>query len=160
VIFVTVGTQLAFDRLVNAVDAWAGAHQDLEFFAQIGPTTIRPKFMAHAEFLPPSRVSELMLKSDLIVSHAGMGSILSALKYRKPILIMPRKAGLHEHRNDHQLATAKWLAGRQGVNVAWDESEVSARLDDRHVLAAGDGLPEYASGPLVDQLAAFIAQSK
>ena len=36
-IFVTVGTQLAFDRMIKAVDEWAGARGRTDVFAQVGP---------------------------------------------------------------------------------------------------------------------------
>lgn len=39
-IFVTVGTQVQFDRLIRTVDEWAGARARSDIFAQIGPSTI------------------------------------------------------------------------------------------------------------------------
>ncbi|WP_169140505.1 glycosyltransferase [Aromatoleum toluolicum] len=159
-IFVTVGTQLAFNRLVEAVDKWAEANSDVEVFGQIGPSGLQPRAMTHADFLPPAKADELMRQADLIVSHAGMGSILTALRYQRPILIMPRKAGLGEHRNDHQFATARWLDGRPGVSVAWSEDEVAARLDERHRLSVGPQLAEFASGQLIERLDAYIRASR
>ena len=51
-----------------------------------------------------------------IVAHAGMGTILTALETGKRLLVMPRRAALGEHRNDHQLATVSrspsWAASR------------------------------------------------
>lgn len=43
----------------------------------------------------------------LIVAHAGMGTIISAMTKGKPIIVFPRIAALGEHRNEHQLATSK-----------------------------------------------------
>ncbi len=151
-IFITVGTQLPFDRLVSAVDAWARDHPDLKFFAQVGPTANPPTNLPWVSFVPPSRADHLIRQATLIVAHAGMGSVLTALRYHRPILIMPRLAALGEHRNDHQLATARWLSTRPGVAVAWDETEVAGMLDKRQLLTAGPQLPETASGPLVDRL--------
>jgi len=156
VIFVTVGTQLAFDRLVNTVDAWAAAYPDLEVFGQIGPSSLQPQHMAFSSFLSPPEVDKLFRRATLVVAHAGMGSILSALRYKKPILIMPRKAALGEHRNDHQLATAKWLGDRPGVTVAWDEQQLSASLSQRDLLSAGSGISDFASDELIQRLGAFI----
>lgn len=155
-IFVTVGTQLAFDRLIGAVDDWAGRNAGVEVFAQTGPSTAVPKHLPHAQFVSPSRAEELMRSADLIVSHAGMGSLLTALRYQRPILILPRQAKLGEHRNEHQLATARWMVGRSGVTVAWTEQEIADYLDRRHQFAAGSQIPEHASGPLVDRLRTFI----
>ncbi|MCG8094946.1 MAG: glycosyl transferase family 28, partial [Candidatus Thiodiazotropha endolucinida] len=63
------------------------------------------------------------------VAHAGMGSILSSLSLGKPIIIMPRKASLGEHRNEHQMATAKRFQNRPGVYVAWDEKQLVVLLN-------------------------------
>lgn len=159
-IFVTVGTQLAFDRLVMAVDKWAEANPDIEVFAQVGPCVRRPRAIPHADFVPPAKADALIRQAELIVAHAGMGSILTALRFQRPILIMPRKVGLGEHRNDHQIATARWLDGRAGVSVAWSESEIPEKLDQRRLLAAGPRLGEFASGPLVQRLGDYIRQPR
>lgn len=94
--------------------------------------------------------------AQVIVSHAGMGSLLTALRHRRPILIMPRKASLGEHRNDHQMATARWMEGRPGVTVAWDEAMIGEALDRRSLFCGGPAIPEVASGPLIEKLAHFI----
>lgn len=155
-ILVTVGTQLAFDRLVEAVDLWVGKNPKERAFAQIGPAEYNPKHLESRDFVPPDQADALFQEADLIVSHAGMGSILTALKYKKPILIMPRKAALGEHRNDHQMATAKWLGGRPGVTVAWEVDDVARLLDDRATLRGGEGISEYASSELIANLKKFI----
>lgn len=151
-IFVTVGTQLAFDRLVAAVDVWAGANPSVRVFAQIGPAEQNPRHIEHAPFLSPSRTQALMEEAELIVAHAGMGTVLSALGMGKPILILPRRAGLGEHRNDHQLATARWLEGRPGVHVAWETPDLGPMLDGRQRLAGGAAIAPFASGALVERL--------
>ncbi len=158
-IFVTVGTQLSFDRLISAVDQWASKNPGIDIYAQVGPTDSSPKNIKYSDFLSPDKADELFKKSSLIVSHAGMGSILTALKYKKPILIMPRRASLGEHRNDHQLATAKWLGDSPGVTVAWDEKEIDGLLDNRNALNGGDGICDHASPELINYLKKIILKS-
>jgi len=155
-IFVTVGTQLAFDRMISAVDGWAASAEGQNVFAQIGPGAFRPQHLDFKEFVGPDEADRLFRSASLVVSHAGMGSILTALKYRKPILIMPRKAALGEHRNDHQLATAKWLGDKAGVKVAWGEDELVALLGSRETLRAGDSISDFASPELIANLRNFI----
>jgi len=116
-IFVTTGTQLPFDRLVMNVDEWAGRH-NVEVFAQIGNTTEEPKNIQHAPYISAMEAEDMFKQSSVIVSHAGMGSVLNALKYKKPLIVMPRIAAKGEHRNEHQLATAKWISDIDGINVA------------------------------------------
>lgn len=151
-IFVTVGTQLAFDRLIEAVDVWAGKHPGETVFAQIGPGQYKPKNCTFADFVPPDKANDLIRTADLIISHAGMGSILTALKYQKPILVLPRKASLGEHRNEHQLATAKWLGQKPGVFVADEADDIASILSSRSQLKSGDGISEYAQPTFTDRL--------
>ena len=67
--------------------------------------------------MSPKECTDRMVAADAIIAHAGMGTILTALEMGKPLLVMPRRAELGEHRNDHQLATAMRFAdlgGRHG----------------------------------------------
>ncbi|AEG00267.1 glycosyltransferase [Methylomonas methanica] len=156
-IFVTVGTQLPFERLIVTVDAWAADHPDAPVYAQIGPgCKLTPTHVEHAEFVSPDRADQLFRQARVIVSHAGMGSILTALKYRKPIIIMPRRADLGEHRNDHQWATAEYLGKSPGVSVAWSEHELVAALNRYQSMQGGTGISEYASPELIAYLKTFI----
>lgn len=127
-IFVTVGTQVAFDRMMDVVDAWA-ARTGQDVFAQVGPTKRAFAHLRVAEFLDPADFDRCFQDAGLVIAHAGMGSILSALSFGKPIVIMPRKAALGEHRNDHQMATAKRFEGKAGVSIAWDENDLAELLD-------------------------------
>jgi UDP-N-acetylglucosamine transferase subunit ALG13 len=155
VIFVTVGTQLAFDRLVGAVDRWA-ATSGHEVFAQIGPSTATPEHIAYQDFVDPAECRARMREADAIVAHAGMGTILSALELGKPLVVLPRSAALGEHRNEHQLATARRFAALGSVSVAFDEHELVERLDRLDGLAAGARISPHASDSLVRAVRAFI----
>lgn len=154
-IFVTVGTQLAFDRLVSAVDYWNESNQ-CEVFAQVGPNEYVPKNMQYSQFVDPSKADQLFKTADLIISHAGMGSILTALRHQKPIIIMPRVAALGEHRNDHQLATCKWLGGTSGITVAKDEKHLHELLVNRNELNSGNQISPFASNELINHLKTFF----
>jgi UDP-N-acetylglucosamine transferase subunit ALG13 len=157
VIFVTVGTQLPFDRLVTAVDRWAGHAQPVSHvFAQIGPTELQPRHIEWRDFIGPPECQRRMREADVIVAHAGMGTILSALELGKPLVVMPRRAALGEHRNEHQLATARWLAESRGVSVAFDERELAHKLDAADRLGGGERISEYAGDDFIRALRALI----
>ena len=123
-IFVTVGTELPFDRLIGVVDAWAGRTKRADVFAQIGDSYKRPLHIGYKTFIEPAEFARRFAEAQVIVSHAGMGTILSALQFQKPIVVMPRRAALQEHRNEHQLATARRLAALGKITVAFDEAEL------------------------------------
>jgi UDP-N-acetylglucosamine transferase subunit ALG13 len=129
VIFVTVGGQLPFDRLIHTVDRWAAGQQRGDVFAQIGESASPPNHIEWQRFLSPRDFQSKAREARVLIAHAGMGSILTALEFRKPIVVMPRRAHLGEHRNDHQWATVKHLGKDVGVVVAADEGELLARLD-------------------------------
>lgn len=157
-IFLTVGTQLPFDRLAGAVNRWAGMHPGHEVIAQVGPTEMAFSSMRCERFLSPGSFEELFGSADLIVAHAGMGTILSAAERRKPLLVMPRRASLGEHRNEHQMATATRLESRLGLTVAWEENEVAGKIDS--LLAQGaEGAPVVSATPdrsLLSFVRAFV----
>jgi len=128
-IFVTVGEQLPFDRLIRTVDVWAGTSKK-EIFAQIGRSNYTPKHISYKAFLTPEEFKEKFMAAELIVAHAGMGTIISALELNKPILVMPRQAALGEHRNEHQFATAKRFLELNYISVAFDEVKLKAKLEN------------------------------
>lgn len=158
-IFVTVGAQMPFDRLVRAVDVWAGRHTDTEVYAQIGASDLCPVHMGWARYLEPARFRERVEAATFIVSHAGTGSIISALGHAKPILIMPRHAALRETRNDHQIATAERFRHRLGITVAADETELAGCLDTLSGAPRPERMSPDASGALLDAIRTFIAGS-
>jgi UDP-N-acetylglucosamine transferase subunit ALG13 len=87
-----------------------------------------------------------------------MGTILSAMEAGKPLLVMPRRAALGEHRNDHQMATAMRLEDRLGLAVAWDEEELPLKLDT--MLERGASAPRispYADARLIGFVRSFIS---
>jgi UDP-N-acetylglucosamine transferase subunit ALG13 len=156
VIFVTVGTDMAFNRLVRAVDEWALATGRHDVFAQIGETDWQPAHIAWTKFLQPPEFVRRLAEADVVVAHAGMGTILSALQREKPILVMPRRASLGEQRNEHQLATARHLSQLGKINVAMDETELRAMLDDLGQLRPREKIGAYASDSLITALREFI----
>ena len=155
-IFVTVGAQMPFDRLIQAVDRWAGLMQRNDVFAQIGTSDLQPEHLQWTARLDPIEFKAKMRDADLIISHAGMGSILTALELDRPILVLPRRGDLRETRNDHQIATAKWLSDQGTVTVAMDEHELSKRLNDIDNLTASGQIPRWASESLLSAVHDFI----
>lgn len=152
-IFLTVGSQLPFDRLVAAMDAWAGAHPGTEIFGQIlnrEPGCLAPANFPYKPLVAPAEFDALCRQARIIVGHAGTGTLISALTYRKPLVMMPRRADLHEHRNDHQLATAGHFRALPGVAVVEDAAQLAGALD--RILTGGDSagtLPPHADPALI-----------
>jgi len=158
-IFVTVGHQMPFDRLVRAVDDWAAAHKRDDVFAQIGTTDYVPSHIEWSATIDPSEFQQRIRDADAVVAHAGMGTILTAFELGTPILVMPRRGALHETRNDHQVATAERFLEMGRLAVAMDENELPKMLDRVSDLTAGGAISSQASPELLQALAAFIHQT-
>lgn len=155
-IFVTVGSQMPFPRLVQAVDEWAQLHPKVEVLAQIGSdTSYRPSALKTFQSVSPARYAELVERCEILVAHAGMGSVLTALEHGKPMILMPRRGALMETRNDHQVATLRWLQRRPGIYAAADEVDLKSALDLWH--QRGMAPPALAEGTRSDSLQSLIA---
>jgi UDP-N-acetylglucosamine transferase subunit ALG13 len=147
--FTTFGTQLPFERLIRTLDEWARDHAQTEVFAQIGQTTYVPKHMQWSRTITPDQFQSYVAESEVIVAHAGMGTIISAVELGKRVVVMPRREALGEHRNDHQLDTANRFSHLQGLSVVHDGVQLSRAL----AKPRGDAL-DAAVAELVAQLAA------
>ena len=79
-------------------------------------------------FLAPDEFDKLCHDARLIVAHAGMGTIISAMTKGKPIIVFPRIAALGEHRNEHQLATSKKMKELGYAYVANNKEELKEYL--------------------------------
>lgn len=159
-IFVTVGTQLPFDRMIKLVDQWAIMQSQQDIFAQIGKTALVPQNLQYTNFINPLKFRNKYQQADFIISHAGMGSILSALEYHKPILIFPRRADLNEHRNDHQMATAKHFQQIESIFVAFTEEDFLDKLSNMNLLInsfnKNFNYKQYAEDTLLNKMKSFI----
>ncbi len=148
---------MPFDRLVSAVDRWAGQMGRNDVFAQVGDSSLSPEHIQSTPRLHPTEFRSKMREAELIISHAGMGSILTALEFDKPILVLPRRGAMRETRNDHQVATAKWLEEQGRVSVAMDEHELVLRLNALDGFAPPGQIQRWASDELLTAVRDFIS---
>lgn len=155
-IFVTVGSQEPFDRLIQAVDEWAGSRSRNDVFAQLGNSSIRPQHIEFTQFLEPADFRRIMREASVIVAHAGMGSIISALELGKQIVVLPRRAHFRETRNDHQVATAERFGAQGRILVANEEKELPEKLDHALTLGNADSIDTQASPQLLATIRAFL----
>ena len=151
-IFATVGTQLPFDRLVRALDQWASRNPHEKLFAQIGQASYIPEHMEWARTIPADTFRSKLEQCDTVVSHAGMGTIISAAELGKTVIVMPRRAELGEHRNDHQLATVDRLGHLKGLQAAYDGEDLLRILDELQAAAPRSSIPDSAVIDVSDKL--------
>ncbi len=104
-ILVTLGTQdKSFERLLDAVQkAIDDGYINEKVVVQAGYTTYESKDMEIFDFIPRDKFEELIEECDILITHAGVGSILSGLNNNKKVIAAPRLSKYKEHINDHQL---------------------------------------------------------
>lgn len=104
-ILVTLGTQdKTFDRLLKAIDKQIkkGNIKD-KVIVQAGTTKYESKNMEIFDLLPMKKFDKLIAEADLIITHGGVGSILTAIRKHKKVIAIPRLSKYKEHTNDHQI---------------------------------------------------------
>lgn len=105
-IFITVGTAgFQFNRILEMFDSLIeeGLIQGENVFAQTGYSTYIPRHYQYIQFTDKEHHTDLLINADCIVSHAGTGTIVSALKMNKTVIAVPRLCEYGEHVDNHQL---------------------------------------------------------
>jgi UDP-N-acetylglucosamine transferase subunit ALG13 len=163
-IFVTVGTQLPFSRLVDAVLQWHCRASKVPLLIQhlqgasFGPPPHSCVRFVHA--LSASETREAVRDADVVVSHFGMGTLLTCLEFGRPLIALPRRSDLGETRNDHQLEGAARFAGRRGVQIANCEIEVAGYLDRFKEAQPSEKISTSASPQLLAAVRDFIWEGR
>lgn len=128
-IFLTVGTQFPFDRLVKSIDEVVRQNVfSEEVFAQIGCSTYRPRNFDAVVSMEKEVFDKYVDGASCIIGHAGMGTITMALENHKPLLVMPRLKKYSEVVNDHQLAIARKFERLGHILVAYNEDELPEKI--------------------------------
>ncbi len=152
-IFVTVGTSsFPFDRLVRAADELA----DLDdIVVQRGASRIDPSRARTVDFLSFDELVGYVRAARVVITHAGVGSIMVALGNGKRPYVVPRRREFGEAVDDHQFQLARELGRTGRVTVVEDLQNVREVLAST-VLTDPDPWDASAS-PLVEEIAAYAA---
>lgn len=104
-IFVAVGTQkFQMNRLLIEMDNLLRSGKiDADVFAQSGNSTYTPMRYHYTPFLTKPEFDEKVNECDLLITHGGVGTIISGLKRSKAVIVVPRKKKYKEHVDDHQV---------------------------------------------------------
>jgi UDP-N-acetylglucosamine transferase subunit ALG13 len=133
VILLTLGTHpQPFERVVDWV-------LDLgeEVVVQHGSTPPRPDApnTVWHEFLDHEVLGGLMACADLVICHAGVGTVMSALRLGRTPVVMPRLMDRGEHVDDHQLQITRALASRNYVIPCTEREQLGAAMQIAHTNA-------------------------
>ena len=108
-ILVLLGTQNnSFHRLLEEVQKNIdNGNIKEEVVVQKGYTKFESKNMTMYTQLPVDELKKLIDKADLVITHGGVGSIITAIEENKRVIAVPRLKKYKEHVNDHQLDIIK-----------------------------------------------------
>ncbi|SKB64202.1 UDP-N-acetylglucosamine transferase subunit ALG13 [Lachnospiraceae bacterium] len=123
-IFFTLGTQkFQMNRLVQAADDLA-KKLDEEIFVQTGHSGYTPVNCDHTQFMNEADYNNRIKNCRILVTHAGVGTIISGLTAGKPVIVVPRLKKFNEHVDDHQLQIAEAFAKKKNVLSCPDVEEL------------------------------------
>ena len=156
VIFVVTGTQAPFDRLLSIIDKWAVNQDTYSVIAQTANSEINFKNMNCFDYLEPDVFNEYFNNADVIIGHAGMGTIINALENKKKLVVFPRLVKYNEHRNDHQHHTAFGFEKLGLINVAYNEKDLFRYLNNIIDIPVKRKINQNAEKQLLEKISNFI----
>ncbi len=118
-----------FTRLIKKMDKVAG-RLDEEVVMQIGSVRYEPqnaKYFSHTTY---QESLSYFRNASLVVGHGGSGTILNALKFHVPIVVVPRSQRFGEHFDDHQIELAERLVGNELIKVVYDIEELELAVKE------------------------------
>lgn len=131
-ILVTLGTQdKQFERLLIAVQKAIDEKViNDRVVVQSGFTKFTSKDMEIFDLIDRDKFSELIAQCDLLITHGGVGSILTGLKNGKKVIACPRLAKFGEHINDHQIQIVNNFSS-EGYLLKFDENDNLADIIEK-----------------------------
>lgn len=129
-IFITVGTEkFPFDRLFQAIDeALKNKEIEQEIFVQMGSSKFKPKFFRYKNYVDFDDMVKFIKKSDIVISHAGIGSTLLCLSLGKTPILFARNVVFGEHLDNHQIDFARKMETLGKVLVAYTKEELIYKI--------------------------------
>lgn len=126
-IFVSLGTQdKPFNRIIDYIlklKEEIKELEDIEIVFQIGQTKLSEEEKSKIEklnenfekklnkeeknitvfnMLKPEEMKQYIINASIVVTHAGVGTIMECIEHNKDIIVLPRKEENGEHVNNHQ----------------------------------------------------------
>ncbi len=141
-IFVTTGSAVKgidFTRLITKMDEIARNLEE-EVVMQIGPIPYRPQYASFFEYCSFQEALAYFERASLVVGHCGIGTILNALRFGVPIIVVPRRIQYGElNRDDHQIEVAHRIEGKRSIHVVYEMEDLEGTI--RSILSNHSSLP-------------------
>ncbi len=130
-IFVTLGTNdESFARLLKAIDKEIEKGTIKErVVVQAGCTKYKSKNMEIFDLIPRDEFDKYISECDLLITHGGVGSILTGINHGKKVIAVPRLAKYNEHGNDHQLQIVDNFSERKYILAVKDLNKLGKTIE-------------------------------
>lgn len=130
-LLVTVGTfEFPFDRLIDRIERICPA--DWELVWQYGEARRPTRGDAQATRSYAEMATE-MQAADVVVGHAGVGTVLAAAAAGAQMVLAPRLGSFGEHVDDHQVELVQVLGGFEAISPVADVDDITVELLQAHV---------------------------
>lgn len=131
-IFVTLGSQkFQFNRILEEIDKLINEKViNEEVFAQTGASTYIPKKYEYKDFLTQDEFKDKMKNATLVITHAGTGAIITALKNDKKVIAIPRLAKYGEHVDNHQTQLIEEFKQLNFIEPIYEVEELKQALEN------------------------------
>lgn len=129
-IFVILGSQkFQFNRLLEYIDELVDKQVITEkIVAQGGYSDYHAKNYTITPFFNQEDFLKNISDADIVVTHAGTGAIVTALKNRKKVIAVPRLKKYAEHVDDHQIQIVKNFVDKNFILEAHDKETLGTNL--------------------------------
>ena len=157
-ILVTLGTQkFKMNRLIEAIDEYAKTIEE-EVFVQRGNSTYTPLYCKYENFVEREQFTKMIQNCSVLITHSGVGSIMTGLNANRPVIVVPRLAKFKEHVDDHQTQIAAAFSKKNCVLYCKDLKELPQLIDKSRTYKFSPY--EAKGGKIEDIILDFISVSK
>lgn len=138
-IFVVLGTQkFQCNRLLKEIDRLVENGSITEkVFAQKGNSDYVPQHYEYTDFLVKEEFETYVEESSLLITHSGVGTILSAVKNKKPVIVYPRLKKYKEHVDNHQLEIATDFSKKGLVLMCGEQDDLGQKIKESRTFSFG-----------------------
>lgn len=129
-VLVLLGTQQnEFNRLLKKIEELIedGTIKE-EVMVQAGVTKFESKYMKQFDLIPKNEIEDLKKQASYIITHGGVGSIVSCIKMGKKVIAVPRLAKYGEHVNDHQIQIVENMQQKGYIEGVIDIKELKEAI--------------------------------
>jgi len=126
--FVSIGNgKQYFSRLLNAVEACADLLPQ-PVLVQCGHTPFVSKKLDVIDFVSMDDFIRYVHNAEMLILHAGAGSVLHAINAGKHPILMPRSKKFDEIVNEHQVSLASTLHDAEKAIMVDNEQELKTAI--------------------------------